>query len=206
MTYWSLPWKRAGQCERAAGNGMPASLNLAPSLEEGHSAPIQSPQKSDGSGMGNATVATKEEGEMTVARILATKGREVLTAQPHRTLKEVAEILAARGVGAVVIADVQGSVLGILSERDIVRAVGRRGAKALDDAASMHMTTQVVTATEDETVLATVEKMNAGRFRHVPVLKDGRLAGIVSIGDVVKYRLAEMEHEQSALREYIAAV
>jgi CBS domain-containing protein len=157
-------------------------------------------------GIGNATLATKEEGEMTVARILATKGREVLTAQPHRTLKEVAEILAARGIGAVVIADVQGSVLGILSERDIVRAVGRRGAKALDDAASMHMTTQVVTTSEEETVLATAEKMNSGRFRHIPVLKDGRLAGIVSIGDVVKYRLAEMEHEQSALREYIAAV
>jgi CBS domain-containing protein len=210
MTYWNLPWKRAGQLGRAADDGMPESLNLAPASEEEHSAPVQSPQKSDGTGTGNATgnaiVATKEEGEMTVARILATKGREVLTAQPHRTLKEIAEILAARGIGAVVIADVQGSVLGILSERDIVRAVGRRGAKALDDAASMHMTTQVVTATEDETVLATVEKMNAGRFRHVPVLKDGRLAGIVSIGDVVKYRLAEMEHEQSALREYIAAV
>jgi CBS domain-containing protein len=208
MTYWNLPWKgtNSSQFGRAAsGVDARGSLNLAPSLEEGHSAPLQSPQKSDGAGMGNATAATKEEGEMTVARILATKGREVLTAQPHRTLKEVAEILSARGVGAVVIADVQGSILGILSERDIVRAVGRRGAKALDDAASMHMTTQVVTTSEDETVLATVEKMNAGRFRHIPVLKDGRLAGIVSIGDVVKYRLAEMEHEQSALRDYIAA-
>ncbi len=82
---------------------------------------------------------------MTVARIIATKGREVLTAQPHRTLKEVAEILSARDIGAVVVADVQGNVLGMLSERDIVRAVGRRGAKALDDAISMHMTTRVVT-------------------------------------------------------------
>jgi CBS domain-containing protein len=154
----------------------------------------------------NAETATEEEDEMTVARILATKGREVLTAQPHRTLKEAAEILTARGVGAVVIADVQGSVLGILSERDIVRAISLRGPKALDDAVSMHMTTQVVTTSEEETVLATVEKMNAGRFRHVPVMKNGRLAGIVSIGDVVKFRLAEMEHEHSALREYIASV
>ncbi len=143
---------------------------------------------------------------MTVARILATKGREVLTAQPHRTLKEVAEILAARGVGAVVIADVQGSLLGILSERDIVRAVAQRGAKALDDAASMHMTTQVFTATEDATVLETVEKMTSGRFRHVPIMKNGRLAGIISIGDAVKFRLAEMENEHSAMREYIASV
>lgn len=140
---------------------------------------------------------------MTVARIIAAKGREVATAQPHRTLKEVAEILSARNIGAVVIADIHGDVLGILSEREIVRAVGRCGAKALDDPASKHMTTRVVTTTEDETVLATAEKMNAGRFRHVPVLKEGRLAGIVSIGDVVKFRLSEMEDEQSAMREYI---
>jgi CBS domain-containing protein len=206
MTYWNLPWKSADweTFEGEATVPTSESLNLAPSAEEGHSPALQSPQKCDGREMGNAKV--EEEGEMTVARILATKGREVLTAQPHRTLKEVAEILAARDIGAVVIADAQGNVLGIVSERNIVRAVGSRGAKALDDAASMHMTTQVVTTTEDETVLATAEKMNAGRFRHIPVLKNGRLAGIVSIGDVVKFRLAEMEHEQSALREYIAAV
>ncbi len=140
---------------------------------------------------------------MTVARIIATKGREVLTAQPHRTLKEVAESISAREIGSVVVADVQGTVLGILSEREIVRAIGRRGAEALDDAASMHMATHIVTTTEGETVLATAAKMNAGRFRHVPVLKDGKLAGIISIGDIVKYRLAEMEDEQSAMREYI---
>ncbi len=140
---------------------------------------------------------------MTVARIIATKGREVLTAQPHRTLKEVAEILSARNIGAVVVADVHGNVRGILSEREIVGAIGRRGAEALDDAASMHMATHIVTTTEDETVLATAEKMNAGHFWHVPVLKEGRLAGIISIGDIVKYRLAEMEDEQSAMREYI---
>jgi CBS domain-containing protein len=208
MTYWNSPSKNVGwePFVREAVTDTSESLDIAPSPEEGHVATIQSPEKSDGTGIGSAKATPKEEGGMTVARILAIKGREVLTAQPHRTLKEIAEILAARDVGAVVIADVQGSVLGILSERDIVRAVGRRGAKALDDAASMHMTTQVVTTREEETVLATVEKMNAGHFRHVPVMKDGRLAGIVSIGDVVKFRLAEMEHEQSALREYIAAV
>lgn len=143
---------------------------------------------------------------MTVARILAKKGREVATAQPHRTLKEVADVLAARNIGAVVIADVQGSVLGILSERDIVRAIGARGVAALDDAVSMHMTSKVVTAVEEDTVLAMVEKMNAGHFRHLPVLKDSKLAGIISIGDAVKFRLEEMEHEQSAMREYIASI
>jgi CBS domain-containing protein len=144
------------------------------------------------------------EGQMTVARIIATKGRDVVTTQPHRTLKEVAEVLAARGIGAVVVADVQSTVLGILSERDIVRAIGRGGSAALGDAVSMHMTSRVITATESDSVYLTMEKMNNGRFRHMPVLKDGKLAGIVSIGDVVRYRLAEMEHEHSALREYIA--
>ncbi|MGO9133859.1 MAG: CBS domain-containing protein [Methylovirgula sp.] len=143
---------------------------------------------------------------MTVARILSTKGREVATTQPHRTLKEVVDLLAARNIGAVVVSDVQGSVLGILSERDIVRAIGTRGVMALDDAVSMHMTTKVITAAEEDTVLATVEKMNIGRFRHLPVLSNGKLAGIISIGDVVKFRLEEMEHEQSAMREYIASV
>lgn len=143
---------------------------------------------------------------MTVARILAKKGREVATTQPHRTLREVANLLAARNIGAVVIADVQGRILGILSERDIVRAVATRGGDGLDDAVSIYMTTRVITASEEDTVLATVEKMTAGRFRHLPVVKDGQLAGIVSIGDAVKFRLEEMEREQSAMREYIASV
>jgi CBS domain-containing protein len=141
---------------------------------------------------------------MSVARILATKGREVVTTQPHRTLREAAEVLAARGIGAVVVSDVQGSVHGILSERDIVRAIGRGGPGALDDAVSVHMTSRVVTTTEAESVYETMERMNNGRFRHLPVLKDGKLDGIVSIGDVVRFRLAEMETEHSALREYIA--
>jgi len=141
---------------------------------------------------------------MTVARILAVKGTNVVTTQPHRTLGEIVELLAARDIGAIVIADTQGGVLGILSERDIVRAISRNGPEALQDAASVHMTTKVVTTSEDETVHATMEKMNLGRFRHLPVIKNGKLGGILSIGDVIKYRLAEIEHEHSALREYIA--
>ncbi len=143
---------------------------------------------------------------MTIARILATKGREVVTAQPHRTLLEVCQILAAHRIGAVVVTDGQGRLLGILSERDIVRAIGQGGAEALEDPASRHMTVEVITIAEDETLLAAAEKMNAGRFRHMPIVKEDRLAGLISIGDVVKFRVAEMEREQSALREYIATV
>jgi CBS domain-containing protein len=141
---------------------------------------------------------------MTVARIIAVKGRDVLTVQPHRTMAEVAEILASKGIGAVVVSDGNGAVLGILSERDVVRAVAKGNMDALGDAVSRHMTPKVVTTTEDQSVQSMMETMTSGRFRHVPVVKDGKLAGIISIGDVVKYRLAEIETEHAALRDYIA--
>ncbi len=140
---------------------------------------------------------------MTIARILAEKGRQVSTTQPHRTLTEALALLTEKNIGAVVIADPDSRVLGILSERDIVRAIGRGGAVALNDVVSKHMTPHVMTTTENECVSAAMGKMTSGRFRHLPVLKEGRLAGLVSIGDLVKYRLAEMEREREAMTEYI---
>jgi CBS domain-containing protein len=139
---------------------------------------------------------------MTIARILTAKGREVVTTQPHRTLAEAADILVRKNIGAVVIADVEGEVLGILSERDIVRAISQRGAAALGDAVTAHMT-GVVATYEDEHILSAMEKMTKERFRHLPVMTAGRLAGIVSIGDLVNYRIAECEFEHKAMREYI---
>jgi CBS domain-containing protein len=128
---------------------------------------------------------------MTVARVFAAKGRDVITAQPHLTLAEIAEVLMAQNIGAVVVADVQGNVLGLLSERDIVRAISNRGTAALTDAVTMHMT-RVVTTTEDESIHEAMEKMTNERFRHLPVISHERLVGLVSIGDLVKYRLAEV--------------
>lgn len=141
---------------------------------------------------------------MTVARILASKGREVVTTQPHRTVREIIDVLARKHIGAVVVIGAEGVVLGIVSERDIVRAIADQGAKALEDAVSRHMTAKVVTTTEEGTVERLMEQMTAGRFRHVPVTRDGRLDGLVSIGDVVKYRIEEVEREHRALRDYIA--
>jgi CBS domain-containing protein len=141
---------------------------------------------------------------MTIARILTAKGREVCTAQPHRTLAEAAVILTGHKIGAVVIVDGQGAVIGMLSERDIVRAISESGAAALKDTISMHMSAKVITTTENECVHSAMEKMTNQRFRHLPVISQDRLVGLVSIGDVVKYRLAEMEHEHQAMREYIA--
>ena len=140
---------------------------------------------------------------MTVARILAEKGREVFTTQPHRTLKEAIEMLAAKGVGAAVVTDASMAVLGILSERDVVRAIGRHGAAALDEQVSRHMTPKVTTVTRDTTIDQMMETMTEGRFRHLPVVEDGRLIGIVSIGDVVKRHVSAIDNERQALREYI---
>ena len=141
---------------------------------------------------------------MTVARILAEKGREVTTTQPHRTLKEVIDLLAARGIGAVVVADASLAVLGILSERDVVRVIAQSGAAALDEPVSRYMTPKVTTVTSNDTIDHVMETMTEGRFRHLPVVEDGRLTGIVSIGDVVKRHVTQLDSERQALREYIA--
>jgi len=141
---------------------------------------------------------------MTVARILAEKGREVFTTQPHCTLKEVIDLLAEKGVGAVVVADASMTVLGILSERDVVRVVAQSGASALNDPVSRHMTAKVTTVPRDSTIDHVMQTMTEGRFRHLPVVEDGRLIGIVSIGDVVKRHVMALDSERQALREYIA--
>jgi CBS domain-containing protein len=141
---------------------------------------------------------------MTIARILATKGRNVITTEAGATIIQTAEKLTANKIGAVVVTDVRGNVVGILSERDIIRAISEHGSRALNDRVTAHMTREVFTTHEGECVRAAVERMTKDRFRHLPVLRDGRLVGLISIGDIVKYRLEAMEHEHQALREYIA--
>jgi len=140
---------------------------------------------------------------MTVARILAEKGRSVVTVEPQRTLDEAIHLLAEKRIGAVVVSDAEGAVLGILSERDIMRALARQGAGALDARVSEHMTGTVVTCARDASVEDVMHLMTDGRFRHVPVLEGGRLAGLISIGDVVKRRIAAVEAEHQAMRDYI---
>jgi len=141
---------------------------------------------------------------MTVARILAEKGREVVTTQPDRTLKEVVDLLAAKGIGAVVVADASLAVLGILSERDVVRVLAQSGAGALDQPVSRFMTPKVTTVTSADTIDHVMQTMTEGRFRHLPVVEERRLIGIVSIGDVVKRHVSQLDTERQALREYIA--
>ncbi len=141
---------------------------------------------------------------MTVSRILAVKGRLVATVAPEQTLHEVSVQLSTQNIGALVVTDHDGRVTGMISERDIVRAIAARGPQALGDMVANHMTERVVTAHEGTTINALMEKMTSGRFRHVPIVEGGRLKGLVSIGDVVNHRLMEFEAEQRALKDYIA--
>lgn len=141
---------------------------------------------------------------MTVARILAEKGRHVVTTQPHRTLHEAAQELLRHGVGALVVVDADHNVLGLISERDLVSAMARRGAEALLDAVSAYMVTEPRLAFEHDTIDSTMETMTVERRRHLPVVSEGRLCGLVSIGDVVKYRIDAIESERRALCDYIA--
>lgn len=140
---------------------------------------------------------------MTVKGILSRKGSDVLTIEPTADLAAAARLLTERRIGALVVTGVDNCVVGILFERDIVRALAERGAKALAVPVAEEMTRKVVTCGLADTVCEIMERMTAGKFRHVPVVEQGRLAGIVSIGDVVKWRLHEMEHESAVLRDYI---
>jgi len=140
---------------------------------------------------------------MIVAHVLASKGRDVATTHPDKTISEVAAQLAARKIGALVVIE-RGRLAGIVSERDIVKAIGLRGAAILDDQVSSIMTRDVVTCHEEETINAVMARMTRRRFRHLPVVEDGRLSGIVSIGDVVKARIEQVEFEADELRTYIA--
>jgi CBS domain-containing protein len=142
---------------------------------------------------------------MLVSQILKDKGDLVFTASPHETVAAAAALLLSRNVGALVIVDDQDMVIGILSERDVVRVVAEKGAAGLNQPVSSCMTHDVVFAAPTETVHSLLERMTDRRIRHLPVLKDGRLAGLVSIGDLVKSKIAESEAEAENLKAYISA-
>ena len=150
------------------------------------------------------TASNREGSEMTVALILAGKGQEVVTLRPDQTLAEAAQILSRHRIGASVVTDGSDAVLGIISERDVVRGGGGGGGGARGEPVCGRMTSKVVTCTRQSGIDELMHLMTQGKFRHVPVVEGGKLAGIVSIGDIVKYRLAEIESEHQALRDYIA--
>ena len=140
---------------------------------------------------------------MRIASLLQSKGAFVATIAPGQTLEEVLAALAEHGVGALVVTDDGEHITGIVSERDVVRALHRRGVEVLTEPVSAVMTAEVRTCTPEETIEALMALMTEQRIRHVPVVENDKLAGIVSIGDLVKERMGELERENSAIVEYI---
>jgi CBS domain-containing protein len=142
---------------------------------------------------------------MNVKTILAAKaqGGDIVGIEPTADLAAAAKLLSTHRIGAVVIRGAGGRLAGILSERDIVRALAEHGAEALALAVGQVMTRNVATCAEDETISSIMERMTAGKFRHLPVVTKDKLVGLISIGDVVKQRVGEIEQESEALRDYI---
>jgi CBS domain-containing protein len=143
------------------------------------------------------------EATMTVRTILDTKGHQVESIQPGATLSAAVKLLGEKKIGAVLVLNVAGRIEGILSERDIVRVLSERGAAVLEEPVSNVMTRKVVSCRQSDTVSGIMEMMTLGKFRHLPVVEDGKVVGLISIGDIVKWRVREYEREQEALREYI---
>ncbi|MGF1447166.1 MAG: CBS domain-containing protein [Pikeienuella sp.] len=138
---------------------------------------------------------------MNVKQILNLKGsRTVATIPPTARVHEATRTLAGKGYGALVVSDGEGAVDGILSERDIVRGLGTEGAACLEKPVTSLMTVKVETCAPNESVLSVMERMTAGRFRHMPVVEGGKMVGILSIGDVVKARILQIEEENSQMQ------
>ena len=139
---------------------------------------------------------------MTVRSILNTKGHQIMSVEPDAKLAAAVKLLGEKKIGAVLVMN-QTRLEGILSERDIVRVLSERGADVLEELVSNVMTRKVVSCRQSDTVSGIMEMMTLGKFRHLPVVEDSKVVGLISIGDVVKWRVQEYEREQEALREYI---
>jgi CBS domain-containing protein len=140
---------------------------------------------------------------MTVKAILAAKGGDVIAIEPTALIDAAAKLMAERRIGAVLVLGADRRVAGILSERDIVRALATEGAGALQEPVAKFMTRKVVTCAPSEALHRVMEVMTTGKFRHVPVIEQGQMVGLISIGDVVKHRVEQMEREHEALQDYI---
>ncbi|MEM7461670.1 MAG: CBS domain-containing protein [Pseudomonadota bacterium] len=139
----------------------------------------------------------------TVQKLLQGKGGDAFTISPGETISSAVGILRDKRIGALIVVDENGDLAGILSERDIVRKLADTPGKTLAQKVEDNMTRKVVTCTPEDPLITVLRRMTEGRFRHMPVLDDGKLCGIVTIGDVVKFRLNELEHEVLQLKQMI---
>ncbi|MCA1286720.1 CBS domain-containing protein [Salipiger bermudensis] len=141
--------------------------------------------------------------EATVRHVLDDKGDEVVWIQPQETIGKAVEVLRDKRIGAILVKDPQGALAGILSERDIVRRLADTPGRTLPQRVEELMTPEVETCSPDESLVVVLRRMNDGRFRHMPVMEEGTLVGLISIGDVVNYRLTALEYEALKLKQLI---
>ncbi len=142
---------------------------------------------------------------MTIDQILNDKGTEIISVKSSETLTDAAKVLDVKRIGAVVALDDNGGIVGVLSERDIVRLMARQGAAALTLKVGDAMTRNVITVESSTSVDDALQLMTERRIRHLPILRDGKLSGFVSIGDLVKWKIAETEAEAEAMKSYLSA-
>ncbi len=143
---------------------------------------------------------------MTVSAILKHKGHEVISVGPTATIAELARVLTEKRIGAVLVLDSEQQILGIVSERDIVHSLAANGARTLEMSAGQLMTRVVHSVTPRTRVIDAMTTMTASRVRHLPVVDHGTLLGLISIGDVVKHRIMQQEHEVESMKAYVAGV
>jgi CBS domain-containing protein len=141
---------------------------------------------------------------MNIAHVLARKGVKVFTIGPDQSIRQAVAALAQHNIGALVVVEEGGRPVGILSERDIVRALGARGVSCLEGQVQDLMTAEVIGCHPEDTAISVLERMTDGRFRHMPVIQDNAMIGVISIGDVVKARITEVQSENAALTEMIS--
>lgn len=167
---------------------------------------FQGPRKSEGSG--HATVSQSEESNVAteaanVGRLLAYKGDDIISVKPDDNLQMVVDLLREKRIGALLVLSDNGDLEGILSERDIVRKLSETPGKVLAQNVSALMTRKVQVCSPDDSLIAVLRLMTEGRFRHMPVVENGAIKGVITIGDVVNFRLRELEHEAVQLKQMI---
>lgn len=166
----------------------------------------QSPMRGDANGHAThsqSAASNISPGTATVADVLNAKGRDTYAVRPQDTLGDAVKLLRDKRIGALLATDATGTLLGILSERDIVRKLADAPGQTLPQTVEAVMTREVETCAPDDTLISVLKRMTAGRFRHMPVMENGTLAGMVTIGDVVNYRLTALEHEALQLKQLI---
>lgn len=171
-------------------------------MPESYRPPVRKDKESDRT-FSQSSTSNLSGDNATVAKILSQKGGDIFSIGPGETLGRAVEVLRDRRIGALMVTDEGGSLVGILSERDIVRKLADTPGQTLPQLVQDIMTKEVKTCTPGETLISVLKQMTEGRFRHVPVVDDGKLAGIVTIGDVINFRLTELEHETLQLKQLI---